>query len=154
MALFNKDFNSDFKKTMMGNDIRALVAAKIAGQGNQVDVGSVLPDIFYKILDLMDFIEGKIPTVPTALQTLATLTCVSTAETVEAAEGLSKQEAADALGIVADKLDALFAGSFLRFVLGGTILTIDSISEDSVSIGNGSIVISLSEGLYSIVRNS
>ena len=150
MGLFSKDFNNDFKKTMMGNDIRELVAAKIAGQGNQVDVGSVLPDIFYKILDLVDYVSGRIPTVPTALQTLAALTCASEAETITSATDLTKDEAAEALGIIADNLDGLFAGSFLRFSYSGTVLGVDFITPDSVSLGAGAIVIGLADGVYSI----
>lgn len=153
MGLFSKDFNNDFKKTMMGDDIRALVAAKIAGQGNQVDVGSVLPDIFYRILDLLDYTAGRIPTVPTALQTLAALTCASDAETITSATDLTKDEAAEALGIIADDLDGLFAGSFVRFSYGeesANILAVDAISPDVVSLGAGAIVIGLADGVYSI----
>lgn len=39
---------------MTTQEIKALVAAKIAGQGNQVDLGNALSDIFGSLCDLID----------------------------------------------------------------------------------------------------
>ena len=39
---------------MTTQEIKALVAAKIAGQGNQVDLGNALSDIFDSLCDLID----------------------------------------------------------------------------------------------------
>ena len=153
MGLFSKDFNKDFLKTMTSNEIRQLVAAKIAGQGNQIDAGSALPEILNRILDLIDATASDIPVVPTALENLAALTCVSEATSFESATDLTKENAATALGISADALDGLFGAQYLRLSYGedGTsFYIVDVITPDSVTLGNGALVIGVTDGVYSI----
>lgn len=55
MGDFNNDFNNDFliEQSMEKDEILALVASKIEGQGNQIDAGSTLPAILRGIIDLI-----------------------------------------------------------------------------------------------------
>lgn len=51
MGDFNKDFNKNFDITMTKEQLKDLVAKRILGQGNQVDVGSTLPLVLNGIID-------------------------------------------------------------------------------------------------------
>lgn len=78
MGDFNKDFNNDFnsKEIMTKEQIVALIAEKIAGQGNQVDTGSSLPAILNGIIGLIDAGASNIGNM-TDLQTAAKNTIVA-----------------------------------------------------------------------------
>ena len=49
--MFNCDFNNDFQltRTMTIADIKAAIAAKIAGQGNQIDLGGALAELLSEL---------------------------------------------------------------------------------------------------------
>lgn len=51
-------------------EIKALVAAKVAGQGTMLDVGNALPAILNALCDLIDTAEGKITTAEGKITTL------------------------------------------------------------------------------------
>lgn len=51
--MFSKDFNNDFRhyRPMTKEEIKALIALKIEGQGTNIDGGSGLAPILYALLD-------------------------------------------------------------------------------------------------------
>lgn len=60
MAMFSNDFNNDFLKPvrrMTKEQLIALINAKIAGQGNQIDIGGALADILLDLADAAASIE-------------------------------------------------------------------------------------------------
>lgn len=58
--MFSNDFNNDFLKPvrrMTKEQLIALINAKIAGQGNQIDIGGALADILLDLADAAASIE-------------------------------------------------------------------------------------------------
>lgn len=45
---------------MTTTEIKALVAAKIAGQGTMLDVGNALPSVINSLCDLVDILSAKV----------------------------------------------------------------------------------------------
>ena len=48
---------------MNANEIKELVAAKIAGQGSQVDIGGALPEVLNAIIDMVSDLPAPLPVV-------------------------------------------------------------------------------------------
>lgn len=95
---------------MTKEEAKALVAQKVAGQGTNVDAGSVLPGILNYIIDLLPETPGPGPTPTTGLRVI-----VSTANWSRIPNGgvpcSTKAEAAETAGISEDDLDFLVAGA-------------------------------------------
>lgn len=88
---------------MTKDEIKALVAAKIAGQGSAVDAASVLPDILNGILD----------SIKTEEELLDSLTLKSS----KASVGFSSKtasESAEIMGISLEDFNKFVNGDFLR----------------------------------------
>lgn len=85
---------------MNANEIKELVAAKIAGQGNQVDIGGALSEVLNAIIDAIENIPTPTPPQPIAIDILDSTF-----------SGLTKEEAARSLGISTARLDSLMDGN-------------------------------------------
>lgn len=92
---------------MTKNEIKALISAKLAGQGTNIDAASVLPSILDGIIDLID--EPISPAEAAAATTLE-ITVPDASASDKTAE-----EMAGLLGITVDQLKDLIAGNYLRF---------------------------------------
>lgn len=94
---------------MTKEQIKALVAAKIAGQGSAIDAASVLPTILDAIVDAIPDLEPISPAEAAAATTLE-ITVPDASASDKTAE-----EMAGLLGITVDQLKDLIAGNYLRF---------------------------------------
>lgn len=56
---------------MTTTEIKALVAAKVAGQGNMLDVGNALPTILNALCDLVDTMGNELTALENAIATKA-----------------------------------------------------------------------------------
>lgn len=139
--------------------LRQIVKRHIEGQGTAVDTASVLPIILLGVLDALstndfsaDFSDDFAlkSGIRISRGVLATLTLKSSADSITTASDLTKDEAAEALGITADDLDALLEGAFLRFKYGSSLLGVDELDESGVSMGAGLITVAVSDDTYSI----
>jgi hypothetical protein len=139
--------------------LRKIVKQHIEGQGTAVDTASVLPIILLGVLDALstndfsaDFSDDFAlkSGIRISRGVLATLTLKSSADTITTASDLTKAEAAEALGVTIDDLDALLDGSFLRFKYGSSLLGVDELDETGVSLGAGLITVAVSDDTYSI----
>ncbi len=92
---------------MTKDEIKAIVAEKIAGQGSAIDAASVLPAILEGIIDL-------IPAEPTPEEILDALTLKSTSSVPDDFVDKTSMEAATLLGITQQQLTDLMAGKYLR----------------------------------------
>ena len=145
---FSQAFNNAFSKLryMEKSELQALIAAKIEGQGTNVDAGSVLPQILNGIIEL----------VKTPYEILQELTCVSSAGGFTSATGLTKAQAATALGVSESDLDKLFGGSFVRMAYGnngGMAMIVEYASSELLSMGapgNVEVVVSRTNDVYAI----
>lgn len=88
---------------MTANKIKELVAAKIARQGNQVDIGNVLPDILNAIVD----------SISTRLKI----------KTLESFSGTKAQVIAK-LGVTEQEFDDLCHGKYTHLMTESTLLSI------------------------------
>lgn len=95
---------------MTKEEIKALVAAKIAGQGSAIDAASVLPDILNGILDAIP----EVAPVPTPAETLDALTLVSSVRLPGYFSDKTKAETAELLGIAETELDKFVNGDYIR----------------------------------------
>ncbi len=143
---------------MTKQEIAALVAAKIEGQGTNVDAGSVLPAILNGILDLIP--AAPVPPTPADIFAgFSVTTDLDQAAIVSGSgTGLSKGQAAQALGITGGDLDALLSGKIVRFVYGGGSVAVGSQTPASVSMGDDafSIVIAYDSdaGTYDVTATA
>lgn len=136
---------------MTKEEIAALVAAKIEGQGTAVDAGSALPAILYGILGLI------VP--PTPEETFAQLSVATDLEpaAIIAASntGLTKAQACQVLGISVGDLDAIMAGRILRFVYKGGSIPVGAQTPALVEMGGTGFAVTITyddgEGVYSVV---
>ena len=115
--------------------LKATIAESVKGQGDQLDLSGKLGDILDDILDLVPF------------------TLNSSKSSFSDASDLSKAEAATALGITGDELDALMAGQYTRFAYGtnhAKILSVDSADGASLSMGAGYLKVTLATNKYAI----
>lgn len=104
---------------MTTNEIKALVAKKLAGQGTNVDAASVLPTIINALCDAVEAAQAAAP---------KTLIITEPSLTYE----LTKEEFAEALGITTAEVDALFAGDYKYISYSGTILAITWFEESRI----------------------
>lgn len=84
---------------MTKQEIKDLIAAKIAGQGSAVDVGGALPVILNEILD-------AIPETPTVLPAYLEM------KVVDMFQNLTASQAAETFGINMDQFEALIRGKY------------------------------------------
>lgn len=105
---------------MTKEEIKALVAAKIAGQGSAIDSASVLPTILDAIVDAIP----EVTPAPTPAEMLDALTLKSTSSVPNGFFNKTSTEAATLLGITEQQLTDLAAGKYLR---------VQFIAEDEVS---------------------
>lgn len=118
---------------MTKDEIKALVAAKIAGQGSAIDAASVLPTILDAIVDAIP----EVTPAPTPAEMLDALTLNSSVDFVTGeVENKSGAEMASALGFqsVTD-LYNLFAAKYIRIAFADRIATVVMTSESSVVFG-------------------
>lgn len=95
---------------MSKEEIKALVAAKIAGQGSAIDAASVLPTILDAIVDAIP----EVTPAPTPAEMLDALTLKSTSSVPNDFFNKTSTEAATLLGITEQQLTDLVAGKYLR----------------------------------------
>ena len=106
---------------MTKEEIKALVAAKIAGQGSAIDAASVLPTILDAIVDAIP----EVTPAPTPAEMLDALTLKSSLDLpVWGGSDMTKAEASELMGISEDDLDNLFSGAFLRIMFEDKFTTI------------------------------
>lgn len=84
-------------------EIKAIIAQKIAGQGNQVDIGNGLPEILNSIVELIEAIPA--PSIDYLEMTLPDGFNFS---------NKSKSEAAELLGITSNDIDSLQSGKIVN----------------------------------------
>ena len=155
--------------TMTKSQIKTAIDNNIKGQFNQIDISGKLADILTDTVDnipeaqvqsdwnqvddtKVDFIKNK-PTIPTAAGVLASLTLESSATSFSDASDLAKADAATALGITGDELDALMSGEYMRFAYGtnhAKILAVDSADGASLSMGAGYLKVTYATEKYAI----
>lgn len=95
---------------MTKDEIKALVAAKIAGQGSAIDAASVLPTILDAIVDAIP----EVTPAPTPAEMLDALTLKSTSSVPDDFFNKTSTEAATLLGVTEQQLTDLVAGKYLR----------------------------------------
>lgn len=144
---------------MTKEEIVALIATKIEGQGTNIDAGSVLPVILNGIIDLIP----ASPTPPTPAETMALLSVTSQSTQAElisgSGTGLTKGAACEALGITSADLDKLLEGNAVRFAYSGGSIAVGSIAGNTVNLGDAaafSITISYNdqEGTYDVTATA
>lgn len=119
---------------MTKEEIKALVAAKIAGQGSAIDSASVLPDILNGIVDL---IPAEPAPAPTPGEMLSALTLNSSVNfVIGKVENKSGAEMASALGFQSETdLYNLFSGNYIRVAFADRVMSIVLNSESEVVFG-------------------
>jgi len=117
MGDFSKDFNNDFKtkRVMKKEELIALIDAKIAGQGNQVDCGGVLSTI------LKELVNGSKPVEVTDITAIdgATLDSLNVGDKVAKVTGKQKH-----LYSVSYKGDGVGEGICLTYTDASVIETV------------------------------
>jgi len=113
---------------MTKDEIKQLIAEKIAGQGSAIDAASVLPTILDAILDL----PAPEPD-PQAIS--SALTIRFSPNIVGTATDVPKDQMCQILGISNDELDKLFAGAYHWF-RGGLGDDVDLYYFDGFAIGS------------------
>jgi hypothetical protein len=109
---------------MTKDEIKALVAAKIAGQGTNVDAASVLPSIIEGILDLIP-----------EQQTESTILEIEIP--LAGFEDKTTEESAQLLGITVDEFEHLQYGLILSVLDRGASYLVMKPNEDEVFFING-----------------
>ena len=121
---------------MTKDEIKALIAAKIAGQGTNVDAGSVLPTILNGIIDLLP--DAPAPTPQDIFDSLT----VRTQKTFDdlagtSLRGTSKTQVCSILGISTSDLDNMMAGKIFRFIMADGSVPVGGLIDTSIESSTG-----------------
>lgn len=108
---------------MTKEEIKALVAAKIAGQGSAIDAASVLPTILDAIVDAIP----EVTPAPTPAEMLDALTLKSSNVGAQGFTDKTPSEAASVMGITESEFAKFINGDFLRIEFTDYILTVNGI---------------------------
>lgn len=121
---------------MTKDEIKALVAAKIAGQGSAIDAASVLPTILDAIVEAIP----EVTPAPTPAEMLDALTLKSSNIGAQGFTDKTPSEAASVMGITDAEFAKFINGEFLRIEFTDYVLTVNGIHKltaDSITIDFG-----------------
>lgn len=148
---------------MTKDEIKALIASKVAGQGTNIDAASVLPSILEGIIDLIPTLpepyelpvatdevlggvkigenlsiteEGVLSAAPTPEYIRDAITLRSSVQMpMTNHESLDAGEMAEVLGITTSQLQALFGGEYICIAFSNLTISVNIAKENYVQLG-------------------